>query len=65
MTRIVADLGKCDGIGMCESLCPDVFEVGDEGTVVLHHDTVPEGLEGEVREAVDSCPQTALSLVED
>lgn len=62
MTRIIADLGKCDGIGMCESLCPDVFEVGPEGKVTLHADTVPAGLEQEVREAVDSCPQTALSL---
>lgn len=62
MARIVADLGKCDGIGMCESLCPEVFEVGDEGHVVLHSETVPDGMEQEVREAVESCPQSALSI---
>jgi ferredoxin len=49
-------------MGMCESLAPDVFEVDDDGSLIVHHEQVPEGQEGEVREAVASCPTEALSL---
>ena len=60
--RIVVDREKCTGLGMCEAVAPDVFEVGDDGTLVLHRESVPEGREDEMREAVESCPTEALSL---
>lgn len=62
--RIVVDWDKCTGMGMCESLAPDVFEVDDDGSLILHAETVPEGQEQDVREAVASCPTEALSLDE-
>lgn len=60
--KIVVDREKCTGLGMCESVAPDVFEVGDDGVLVLHSATVPEGREDEMRDAVESCPTEALSL---
>ena len=60
--KIVVDWDKCTGMGMCESLAPDVFEVDDDGSLVLHTETVSEGQEDEVREAVASCPTEALAL---
>ena len=63
MTRLEADLERCVGAGACEALAPDLFEVGDEGTVVLL-DAHPAG--GSVRdaeEAVRQCPTQALRLV--
>lgn len=65
MTKIVVDWNKCSGLGMCESLAPDVFEVDDEGSLVVHSATVPAGQESDVREAVASCPTEALSLSDD
>ena len=63
--RIVVDWDRCTGMGMCESLAPDVFEVDDDGSLILHTAQVPDGQEDEVREAVASCPTEALSLQED
>jgi ferredoxin len=60
--RIVVDWDRCTGMGMCESLAPDVFEVDDDGSLILHAEEVPEGMESDVREAVAACPTEALSL---
>lgn len=59
------DRDKCTGLGICESLAPDYFEVDDDGDLMqLKEDVSPEHLQS-VREAIDGCPTEALSLVED
>lgn len=63
--RIVVDWDKCTGMGMCESLAPEVFEVDDDGSLILHAEHVAEGQEADVREAVAACPTEALSLSDD
>lgn len=60
--RIVVDRAKCQGLGMCESFSPEIFEVDDKGELVLHTDEIPDGAEHEVRQAVDACPTEALSV---
>jgi ferredoxin len=62
--KIVVDRERCTGIGICESLMPDVFEIDEDGQMVLLAETVPEGREAEAREAVASCPNEALLLEE-
>ncbi|HXH79763.1 ferredoxin [Nocardioides sp.] len=60
--KVSADLNKCEGLGMCEAMAPDVFEVQDEGQVVVL-DPSPAGVDPqELRAAVDACPVSALSL---
>ncbi|WP_033296310.1 ferredoxin [Amycolatopsis jejuensis] len=61
--RIEADLGKCDGLGMCEAMAPDFFEVGDEGTVVVLDSNPGEEHRTDLAAAVDACPVLALKLV--
>jgi ferredoxin len=60
--RIHVDRARCTGIGICESIAPAVFEVDDDGTLVLSAETVQHDLET-VEEAVKSCPAMALTLV--
>ncbi|MFI6321014.1 ferredoxin [Nonomuraea sp. NPDC050556] len=60
--KITLDQAKCTGLGICESLSPDVFEVDDDGTLVVKRPDVDAGLLAEVRAAVDSCPTEALRL---
>lgn len=60
--RIVVDRDRCTGLGMCEGVAPDVFEVGDDGALVLHLEEVPADRADEMREAVEACPTEALSL---
>ena len=63
MSRLEADLERCVGAGACEALAPDLFEVGDEGTVVVLRPSPAGGDVRDAEEAVRQCPTQALQLV--
>jgi ferredoxin len=44
-------------------LCPEVFELTDEGISKVKVDEVPSEHEGAVREAMDACPVDAIKEV--
>ena len=55
------DPDLCTGRGICEDICPDVFEVGDDG---LSH-VIDAGACEEAdcsEEAAEECPEGAISL---
>jgi len=56
---------KCVGNGICEGIHPSVFEVGDDGVVIVHNDKIREEDHDLVDYAVKSCPAQALRLVGD
>lgn len=62
--KIVLDRSACDGIGMCEAMAPDYFELDDEDQLTILNDTPPEADLARVRAAVESCPNLALRLEE-
>lgn len=62
--RIVADRPKCEGLGMCEAMANDIFEVGDDGYVDVLNETPEESDRDYVKAAVLSCPVSALELVD-
>lgn len=64
MKCVTVDFDKCTGLGICESLAPDFFEVNDDGELVLLKDGISGGELQEVEEAVSGCPTEALTIVE-
>jgi ferredoxin len=60
--RVEVDLGKCTGHGICESIAEDVFEVQDDGSVVILEQDRPESDRERMRQAVTQCPAAALRL---
>ncbi len=62
--RIVLDESRCSSIGMCESVAPDVFEVGDDGALTVLQPEQPAERRALMQEAVAACPTGALSLVD-
>jgi ferredoxin len=60
--KIVVDWNKCTGLGICESLAPDVFEVNDAGELELKQEVVSDDRLSEVEEAVAGCPTEALRI---
>lgn len=54
---------NCIGCGLCPNLCPGVFTMTDAGVAAARGEVFPE-LEGQVREAAESCPVSAI-VVED
>ncbi|OBF54887.1 MULTISPECIES: ferredoxin [unclassified Mycobacterium] len=62
--RVTVDENMCEANGFCESLAPEVFELGDEDVVQIADGPVPPRLEIDVRAAVDQCPKAALRLID-
>lgn len=53
------------GHGRCYSVSPNLLSDDDEGYVAQRGQCweVPEGLEGEARAAVGSCPESAIRIL--
>jgi ferredoxin len=60
--QVLCNFDKCTGLGLCESLAPDFFEVQDDGSLVVLRETFDEAERSSLEEAVRSCPTEALSL---
>ena len=64
--KIEVDYGLCQGHGVCESECPDVFRVSKESNQVEVLNTSPsEEHRSQVEAAVKYCPTLALKLLEE
>jgi len=61
---VVVDRTRCSGIGICESIAPDFFEVGDDGALLLLREDFADGERSAIEDAVGSCPAAALSVVD-
>lgn len=61
---VCVDPELCTGCGPCVDICPEVFELNDEGISVVKVKEVPAELQQACREAVESCPPEAISIEE-
>ena len=59
---IVVDRDRCEGLGMCEAMAHEFFEVGADGFVEVLDESPGEEHRSDVQAAVDSCPVLALRL---
>jgi ferredoxin len=64
VSRIEVDRDLCASTGGCEALAPDVFEIGEDGALVVRRPEPAERDLADVRAAVAGCPTRALSLAE-
>lgn len=63
MAQIVyVDEDACSGCGSCEEICPEVFSMNEE--TELAEVIKPEGADC-VEEAIDTCPEEAISWQEE
>jgi ferredoxin len=60
--KVLVDFGKCTGLGICESLAPEFFEVNDEGDLILLKEGITDEELQAVEEAVAGCPTEALLI---
>ncbi len=63
--RVILDRDRCQGVGICESIRPDVFELDDAGELEVHTPVVRDAADrNDLQQAVEACPTQALSLAE-
>ena len=60
--RIVVDRDRCEGLGMCEAMAHEYFELDDEDVMHLLEESPAEAERDKVHAAVQACPVLALSL---
>jgi ferredoxin len=60
--RASVDENRCQGHARCWEICPEVFELDDEGHASVSTPEVPTELEAKAREAADNCPERAITL---
>lgn len=60
--RIVVDRDLCDGIGMCQSMAHEFFELDDDDVMHVLDENPGEEHRKQLTAAINSCPVLALSL---
>jgi len=60
--KATVDQGLCIGCGICEGIVPEVFTLQNEPYAEVLLDPIPEEYQDAVREAVEECPETAISI---
>lgn len=60
--KVVVDTSACTALGICESFAPDVFEIDDDGELVVKAAEISDDVLAAVKSAVAGCPTAALRL---
>jgi ferredoxin len=60
--KVSVDPDLCQGHARCWQICPNVFDLDDEGHASVAIDEVPADLAEKVLEAVRNCPERAITV---
>ncbi len=63
--KVRVDPEVCAGFGICVGVCPEAFELHDDGYAEVLIAVVPNELEELVRTAANQCPSRAIVVSED
>ena len=58
--ELKVDKDLCIGCGACQAVCPDVFEIEDDGLATTIVDKVPAEVEEDAIDAKEGCPTNAI-----
>lgn len=59
MKKLVIDRDLCTGAAVCVSIAPEVFELDDENKAIIKDPEEAE--ESAIQQAIDGCPEDAIS----
>jgi ferredoxin len=60
--KLTVDRDLCEGVGMCQSMAHEFFEVDDDDIMHILDETPAEEHRPQIRAAVESCPVLALTV---
>ncbi len=56
------DKDTCIGCGLCPGVCPEIFQMEEDGKAVASSDEVSENLVSSAKEAEEQCPVDAITV---
>ena len=59
------DKSGCIGCGICTDICPEVFSIGKNAYAKVDVDIIPEDELDAVKEAVENCPASVITMEEE
>jgi len=65
MKKPVIDHDECIGDGICEQICPEVFELRDDGLAYVINENPDESLYDKIEESIEECPAVAIAWEEE
>ncbi len=60
--KVYIDEKKCDGCGLCDSICPSIFKISKKGKAMTLLEMVPKDMETNASEAKNQCPTYAITF---
>lgn len=61
---IVVDRDRCEGLGMCEAMADDYFQLDDDDHMTVLREHPDPADRDRIHAAVEACPVMALRLLE-
>ncbi len=61
--KATVDPNLCIGCELCVQICPDIFAM-EEDLAIVSVDEVPADIEPSCREAMETCPVSAIAVEE-
>ena len=60
--KAIVDKDLCIECGLCHDLCPEVFQIGDDGKAIAKADEIPDEVKASCRDAAQQCPTEAIKI---
>ena len=60
--NVEIDRGGCISCGLCESTCPAVFRIADDGLAEVFHQPSDGAAQAGAQEAADNCPVSVIHV---
>ena len=58
--KVKVNKDNCIGCGACEAICPEVFQLNDDGLSTVICDDFSKIEKNKIEEALESCPTSAI-----
>ena len=59
MAKVTVNKETCTGCGLCVSLCPEAFEIGDDNIAKVKGDSCKDQ---DIKEIASQCPVEAIGV---
>ena len=60
--KATLDRSGCISCGLCTSICPEVFQMADDGIAEVYVEDVPAEAEASAVDAQESCPVSVIAV---